>query len=122
MNFSVDKTRQPDVSWDGFAGWVYNEAEDFERASGLFVRLSGSHGRVKAPYADRIYLVLSGKVEFDIDGGMAISQPGDMIVVPRDTPYDDHNRDKNSDSELFLVHAPAFDFSKEVYFNEKEEV
>ena len=32
MKFSIDKTKQPDVSWDGFSCWVYNSGDDFSSA------------------------------------------------------------------------------------------
>ena len=67
MKFSIDKTKQPDVSWDGFSCWVYNSGDDFSSASGLYIQLSGRHGKVKSQISDRVYLILSGKVEFDID-------------------------------------------------------
>ena len=121
MKFSIDKTKQPDVSWDGFSCWVYNSGDDFSSASGLYIQLSGRHGKVKSQISDRVYLILSGKVKFDIDGKSIKAAKDDVIIVPKDTPYDYWNMD-GSISELFLVHTPAYQHNQEVRFEKGETV
>lgn len=117
MKFTIDKTKEPDVSWDGFLGWEYNNANEFNSASGLYIQLSGRHGKVKSNVSDRVYLVLDGEVEFDIEGKSIIANKDDVVIVPRNTPYD-YWKSSDSMAELFLVHTPAYRHSQEVRFEE----
>jgi len=119
MKFSIDKTKRPDVSWDGFSCWVYNSGDDFGPASGLYIQLSGRHGKIKSKVSDRVYLLLSGRVEFNIDGKTTIAGEEDVIIVPKNTPYDYWNKSDNT-SELFLVHTPAYQHNQEVRFEKGE--
>ena len=66
-------------------------------------------------------MILSGKVEFDIDGKSIKAAKDDVIIVPKDTPYDYWNMD-GSISELFLVHTPAYQHNQEVRFEKGETV
>lgn len=118
MKFSIKKSDKPDVFWDGFSAWVYNSDGDFNSASGLYIKLDGRHGKVKSKVSDRVYLVLRGEVEFDVDGKKLIAHKDDMIIVPKNTPYDYWNRSTDT-SELFLVHTPAYQYDQEVKYSEE---
>ena len=121
MKFSIDKTKQPDVSWEGFSGWEYNSGDEFGSASGLYIQLTGRHGKVKSKVSDRVYLILSGNVEFDIAGRTVTAEKDDIIIVPKNTPYDYWNK-RDTISELFLVHTPAYQHNQEVRFEKGETV
>ena len=60
------------------------------------------HGLIRNEHADRLYLVLEGEGRFTVAGESFAVQAGEVVIVPRQTPYDYEGRMK-----LFLVHAPA---------------
>lgn len=95
--------------WPGIEGRSYSEQADFERASAARFKVSGSHGRVKNTVSDRTYLVLRGSGWFEINGTKFTVKLDDVVIVPRDTPYDYGGK-----MELFLVHSPAYHRSNDV--------
>jgi len=99
-------------SWEGLEGWAFNSKEDFERASAAMFEVTGKHGKVKSLVSDRVYLVLEGKGEFIINGEVVPVEKNDIIIVPKNTPYD--YRAVEGTLKLYLVHIPAYDESKEV--------
>lgn len=100
-------------SWDGLKGRSYSATEDFAGASGALFEVTGSHGRVKTTHSDRVYLILDGEGEFDVNGEIFSVVKTDMVIVPKNTPYD-YKAMNGSILKMFLVHTPAFDPSKEV--------
>jgi mannose-6-phosphate isomerase-like protein (cupin superfamily) len=53
------------------------------------VELSGAHRRLKTRRSTRAYYVLAGSARFAVgDGEPFEARGGDLVVVPRDTPYD----------------------------------
>ena len=95
-------------------GWAYNSKEDFFGASGAYFEVDGSHGKVKTTLSDRVYHVLEGAGQFTINDEVISVKATDVVIVPKDTPYDYQGKMK-----LFLVHAPAFDPTHEVKLEEK---
>lgn len=110
MKFS--KPDKNTFGWDGLKGWAYNEKEDFDGASAAYFEVSGSHGRVKTTRSNRVYLVLDGEGEFDINGEKILVKKDDVIIVPKNTPYDYKAAD--GIMKLYLVHTPAYDPGCEV--------
>ena len=98
--------------WKGLQGWAYNSRDDFENVSAAYFEVTGSHGRTKTTRSDRVYLVLDGEGEFEIDGNVVKVVKDDVIIVPRSTPYD--YRALTGTLKLFLVHTPSYDADSEV--------
>jgi len=95
--------------WEGLEGFAYNSKEDFENTSAAVFIVTGSHGKVKTEKSDRIYLVLKGSGQFIVNDKKIEVDKTDVIIVPKDTPYD-----YKGNMKLFLVHTPAFDEQHEV--------
>lgn len=93
--------------WEGLKGWAYNTKEEFPPASAAYFEVTGRHGRVKSIKSDRVYLILEGVGEFNLNGDKSIVREGDVIIVPKNMPYD--YRAMKGLLKLFLVHSPAFD-------------
>lgn len=107
------KLKDADVfGWDGLKAWAYNSKDDFSNASAAYFEVIGKHGMVKTTVSDRIYLVLDGKGEFIIDGEVVSVEKTDVVIVPKNTPYD--YQAKEGILKLFLVHTPAFDSSADI--------
>lgn len=105
MKFTRQKALK--FGWKGIKGWAYNSKDDFKDASATYIETTGKHGKVKNRKSNRIYLVLDGKGRFDIDGKKISVQKDDVIIVPKNTPYDYKTTSK--ELKLFLIHSPAFD-------------
>ncbi len=98
--------------WEGLKGWEFNSKEDFERTSAAMFEVTGKHGKVKSLASDRVYLILGGKGKFIINEEVVLVEKNDVIIVPKNTPYD--YKTTKGKLRLFLVHAPAFDNTKEI--------
>jgi mannose-6-phosphate isomerase-like protein (cupin superfamily) len=94
--------------WDGISGQAYNNKEQFDRMSAALITVDGRHGRVLDRTGDRLYLVLRGQGKFDLDGTAVAVAAQDIVIIPRNTPYDYEGQ-----MEVFLVQAPSFDPSTE---------
>ncbi len=102
MKFELKNAKK--FGWNGLKGWAYNSKEEFKNASAAYFEVDGNHGKVRNKLSDRIYFVLDGKGEFIINDKTIPVKKSDVIVVPKNTPYDYRGKMK-----LFLVHTPAFD-------------
>lgn len=107
MKFKLKEAFQ--FGWPGIKGYSYNERTDFPHASAAMFEVETHHGKVRTELSDRVYLVLEGTGEFIIDDDVIPVEPTDVIIVPRNTPYDYRGKLK-----LFLVHVPAYDEQFEV--------
>lgn len=98
-----------EFGWPGIKGYSYLERTDFPHASAAMFEVKTHHGKVRSEISDRLYLVLEGSGEFVIDEEVIPVEPTDVIVVPRNTPYD-----YRGEMKLYLVHVPAYDERFEV--------
>lgn len=99
-------------SWEGLNGWAFNNKEDFAGASAAYFEVTGAHGKIKTTKSDRVYFVINGEGEFNIDGKIVKVAKTDVIIVPKNTPY--NYKATGKVLKLFLVHSPAFDPKAEV--------
>jgi len=105
MKFDLKNANQ--IGWEGLKAYIYNEKEDFANASAALFEVTGSHGKIKTTLSDRVYFVVSGKGEFDVNGEKVDVEKNDVIIIPKNTIYD--YRSLGGTLELFLVHTPAYD-------------
>ena len=89
-------------------------AKDFSRLGCGVFRIETRHGLIKNMASDRIYLVLEGQGRFTVAGDAFDVAKGDVVLVPRDTPYDYEGQLK-----LFLVHSPANNDEVDISLEEK---
>lgn len=94
-------------NWKGLEGKGYNSKDDFANASAAYFEITEKHGKTKTTINDRIYYVIDGKGEFIINGKTIPVEKTDVIIVPKNTPYD--YRAIEGTLKLFLVHTPAYD-------------
>lgn len=73
------------------------------------LKVDGRHGQTKTTLSDRFYYVVAGAGTFEVGGKTFEITCGDLVVVPRDAPYDFEGQ-----MELLMFCSPAFDPSKEV--------
>lgn len=107
------KPKDPSFEWNtGIKGWIYNSSKDFPNASGVYFEVTGRHGTVKTTSSDRVYFVIEGEGEFIIDGKSVPVSTHDMVIVPKNTPYD--YAATGEILKLFLVHTPAYNREGEI--------
>ncbi len=111
MKFTLNKAFK--FGWEGLKGWAYNSEDDFPNASAAYFEVIGKHGKVKNIKSDRIYFVLDGKGEFIIDEKSISVKKTDVVIVPKNTPYD-YRATGGTTLKLFLVHFPAFDAEADI--------
>lgn len=104
MKFTLDKAHK--FGWKGLTGRAYNSNKDFENASTSYFEVTNKHGKVKTTRSDRVYLVIDGEGEFIINNKVISVKKTDVIIVPKNTPYD--YKTKKGTLKLFLVHIPAY--------------
>lgn len=110
MKFRLKEAFQ--FGWDGLKGWAYNSKDDFAGASAAYFEVEGKHGKVKSKKSDGVYYVVEGKGEFVVGGETVLVEKSEVVIVPKNTPYD--YRSIEGTIKLFLVHCPAFDPEGEV--------
>jgi mannose-6-phosphate isomerase-like protein (cupin superfamily) len=110
MKFSIQNALS--FGWEGLKGKAYNSKEDFDNASAAIFEVVGSHGKVKTTKSDRIYYVVEGEGEFSVNGETFKVSTEDVIIIPKNTPYD--YKTTSGAMKLFLVHTPAYDQDAEV--------
>lgn len=89
---------------------IINEYEINPNFSGALVEINGDHGKLKCLKEDRIYFIIEGKGEFDLDGKVSKINQGDLIFVSRNTPYNIIGKIK-----YFLVCSPEFNPEDDVF-------
>lgn len=105
MKFNIRDSHK--FGWEGLNGWAFNSKEDFPNASAAYFEVTGEHGRTRTKLSDRIYYVLGGEAQFEVDNDKFLAKSGEVIIIPQNTPY--NYRAVNGTLKLFLVHTPAFD-------------
>jgi len=110
MKFSLKNAYE--FGWEGLKGKAYNSEADFKNASAAYFEVTSSHGKTKTSKSDRVYLVLEGEGTFTINTEVIPVEKMDVIIIPKDTPYD--YQTKGEMMKLFLVHTPAYSPEAEV--------
>jgi mannose-6-phosphate isomerase-like protein (cupin superfamily) len=105
MKFTKDKARR--FKWEGLEGWAYLEKKDFENATAAYIETTASHGKIKNTLRDIVYYVIEGQGEFFVGEEWTSVKQGDVVVIPKNTPYD--FQAKEGMMRLFLVHTPAYE-------------
>ena len=102
MKFIKENARK--FGWEGINGWAYFSKEEFSGMSCAYIIVEGRHGRIKNLKSDRLYFIIEGRGEFTVNGRQMKVKPGDVVVIPKNTPYDYKGKMK-----VLLVDSPAFD-------------
>jgi len=93
-------------------GWIYNSASDFENVNIVLLKLTGNHGKIRNEKSDRVYYILKGKGQFITKNENYVTGENDVVIIPRNTPYDFEPYDDKG-LECLLINCPAFDRKSE---------
>ena len=102
MKFQLKNAKT--FGWKGVKGHAYNTKEDFKNASVAYAEINGRHGKIRNIKSDRVYIVVGGKGEFIINDKVVPVKEKDVIIIPKNTPYD-----YQGEMKIFLVDCPAFE-------------
>ena len=80
----------------------YSEYTDLPDMSAERVEVHGWRGLTKSTLSSRCFHVLEGEGTFIVAGKEYPVEPGNVVMVPKLTPYD-----YNGEMTLFIVHSPA---------------
>lgn len=114
MKFNKDNALK--IEWEGAEAWAYSSSDDLESGSAIYFEIKTHHGKCMSKKSDRIYYIVDGQGEYEIDGKTIRVKKSDVIIVPKNTPYD-YKAIKDTLLRVFLVHIPAFDPEAEVKFD-----
>lgn len=107
MKFQLKNAKR--FGWKGVKGYEYSAKEDFKNASVAYAEISGRHGKIRNVKSDRVYIIAEGKGEFIINGEVVPVEKTDVIIIPKNTPYD-----YQGEMKIFLVDCPAFEKGADV--------
>lgn len=110
MKFELNNAQQ--FGQEGLRGWAFNNKKNFANASAAYLEVTGEHGKVKTTISDRVYFVIDGTGDFDLDGEIFTIGKTDVIIVPKNTPY--NFKATSEILKLFLVHSPTFESGAEI--------
>jgi len=85
----LSKKQAINQNWDKVKSWNYKLAGlGKEYQSVVYAELDGDHGKVETSDVERVYFILEGTGEFDINGTVTPVEQGDVLTVPPRTTYD----------------------------------
>ena len=73
--------------WDKVKSWNYQLRQIDKYQSVVYAEIEASHGEVSTNNLERIYYIIDGEGEFDINGNISVVIKGDVITVPANTKY-----------------------------------
>jgi quercetin dioxygenase-like cupin family protein len=102
MKFTLQNAKQ--FGWEGVKGFECSNKNDFPNVSIVYAEVNGRHGKIRNIKSDRVYIVFDGEGEFILNDEVIPVQKMDVIIVPKNTPYD-----YRGNMKIFLVDLPAFE-------------
>ncbi|MDD3648012.1 MAG: cupin domain-containing protein [Candidatus Dojkabacteria bacterium] len=106
LKFTIKEARKFERT--GRKGWIYNSKDDFENANAVYLEMECRHGKVKDLKSDRVYYIVEGKGEFQVKNVEFRVKETDVVIVPRNTPYDFENKGEGK-LKVLLINCPAFE-------------
>jgi len=76
-----------------------------------------AHAEAWSRRSDKYYYVMTGGVEFTLDGRLHVLHAGDLCIVPKGRHFSYRNREPN-EARICLVHTPSFDLESEVFMED----
>ena len=73
-----------------------------------------SHAEAWSKRSDKIYYVVTGSIEFTLDGKLNTLSEGDLCIVAKGKHFSYRNPGPD-EARLHIVHTPSFDLDSEVF-------
>jgi len=75
---------------DALVGWYYQLPEIDGGRSVIYAEVTGDHGQRIVGDHPRIYFIIDGEGEFNVNGEVMAAIPGDVITIPTHATYGYH--------------------------------
>ena len=99
MKISKNQAIQQD--WDEVKSWNYKLKQLKTYQSVVYAELKGEHGEVETNDVERVYFIVEGEGEFEINKETIKVEKGDVVTVPAETTYN-YRPTNNSTLEVLL--------------------
>lgn len=73
--------------WDKVKSWNYKLPQMDKYKSVVYAEIDGSHGKVFTNKLERIYYIVDGQGEFNINGNITKVIKGDIFTIQENTHY-----------------------------------
>jgi len=87
MIVKISKQQAVNSDWEHVRTWNYKIKSSKENKSIVIAELEGEHGEVHTNENDRIYYILDGEGEFQINGENIKVSKEDLVIIPPNTNY-----------------------------------
>jgi mannose-6-phosphate isomerase-like protein (cupin superfamily) len=109
---SIDK-----IDFEGLQIIDYTSGKDTSSSIAEISVPSGTrHRRAYSKRSDKYYYMVSGHIQFNIEGESYDLFPGDVCVVLKDQRFS-YTNDSGEPAKLILIHTPGFNLESEVFEN-----
>ena len=103
------------IDFGGLKILDYTAQLDSQSSFAVITVPSGAvHAESWSNRSDKYYYVISGTVEFTLDGQVQVLSAGDFCLVPKGRRFSYLNRESR-EAQLVLVHTPSFNLNAEVF-------
>ena len=111
----VKKCSVDAIDFDGLQILDYTSKFDSRSSFAVITVPPGSaHAESWSKRSDKYYYVVTGKVEFTLDGQLHVLSAGDFCVVLQGQHFSYLNREMK-EAQICLMHTPSFDLNSEVF-------
>ena len=113
MKISKGSTGQ--IDFEGLAIADYTAGKDLSSSiAEIAVPPGARHPRAYSKRSDKYYYVVSGHLEFDVDGRSFGLDPGDVCIILKGQRFSYRNTSEQP-AKVVLVHTPSFDLESEAF-------
>lgn len=111
----IKKSQAEHIDFEGLRIRDYTAGRDWG-SSMAFIQVPPGvkHRRAYSRRSDKYYLVIDGRLKFDLDGREYMLESGDFALVPKGSQFQYENA-TDQNAKLLLVHTPAFKLEEEVF-------
>jgi mannose-6-phosphate isomerase-like protein (cupin superfamily) len=103
------------IDFEGLAIADYTAGKELSSSiAEIAVPPGARHPRAYSKKSDKYYYVVSGHLEFDVDGRSFGLAPGDVCIILKGQRFSYRNTSEQP-AKLVLVHTPAFDLESEAF-------
>lgn len=108
------------IDFDGLKIIDYTSKLDSRSSFAVITIPPGAaHAESWSKRSDKYYYVVTGKVEFTLDGEQHVLSAGDFCVVLQGQHFSYLNPELK-EAQICLVHTPSFDLSSEVFIDNSD--
>lgn len=111
----VQMAKAKKIDFEGLGILDYTDGLGLNSSMAKIVVPAGvRHRTAYSKRSDKFYYVMTGQVDFMVEGDKQQARAGDVCVIRKEQKFSYVNEGK-TEAELILVHTPAFNLEAEVF-------